>query len=128
MREIKFRARISEEYKGTFSDWQYFTLESAWACNGNSRVIDWSTVCQFTGFLDKKGKEIYEGDLINHISRNDKMPHPVIYSKGSFCGDYGLIYPLFNESFDKYCEIEVIGNIYEGLYSGEKLDKEASDE
>ena len=43
----------------------------------NIRQVAPDTVCQFTGFLDKNGKEIYEGDVL----RSDEYPYSCIGDK-----------------------------------------------
>lgn len=85
MRTIKFKAknRVCEWVKGYLLQYLNGTVyigenEGPWTDDGfhdsdytHVEIVDPDTVCQFTGLLDKNGKEIYDGDVL----RSDKYPY-----------------------------------------------------
>lgn len=123
MREIKFRA------KTLYGSWAYgyLTARERGLCidrnfvkdkrnneDPNNNVyecpyVDSSTIGQFTGFCDKKGEEIYEGDILKvdflcHLSE-------VRYNKDSFmaCKENYISYYLTEVCHN----CVVIGNIHD---------------
>ena len=85
------------------------------------------TVMQFTGLIDKNGKECFEADLIRHIL-DDHVPHEVyeIYwdyeeLRWLMRGKDGNKLILFAKDFS------VVGNKYEGLRISDALNSSNED-
>ena len=137
MREIKFRAWIEdvdEEEKPFMS--KPFTLlnlinghHEFWDDEGFGYLAvedidDWSkiTFLQFTGLKDSKGKEIYEGDILDYRSE---------------CGAYHVVKWLVLDNgiglgcdcsgFLYMSKTEIVGNIYENKNFLRKTDKHNMD-
>ena len=126
MRTLKFRFWKDKKLQGILELKNNNILDMAW---------EWDTVDQFTGLLDKSGKEIYEGDIIRgetdrfasprYIGNNRKSREfigIVEYSLGSFrmvIKDQKVINflagktQLFFKGDDNY---EIIVNIYESKH------------
>lgn len=70
--------------------------------------VDPDTVGQFTGLTDAKGKEVYEGDILQSIGTDIFVE--VIYDAPEFCyRDNNFGYKFLNRPG----EFEVVGNIHD---------------
>ena len=122
-REIKFRGLHRNSGIMSFSD--NYGLDRFF-----KEVVDDNIELrgQYTGLKDKNGKEIYEGDEVLIIEdvvveviagheRTEKEGRKeiVLWENGAFFIGDQMAWEEAN-----YCEI--IGNIYEGLHSGENTD------
>lgn len=85
--------------------------------------VDPDTVCQFTGLYDSKGREIYEGDIVEVYDFTSvyasKYRGVVRMYRGSWCVEYKdstfdtVFHPML--FFDDFADrkTEVIGNVFD---------------
>ena len=114
-REIKFRAwskEVGMRYK--------MPVQEDTDCLNLSNELgkDGWIIMQFTGLLDKKGKEVYEGDVIDWDGSKIMVEYGIQsvdafegvgFNLWSFYGKYEDI----GKAVRLQSEIEIIGNIYE---------------
>lgn len=116
MREIKFRAW--DKYN---KQWVGFEM-TRWALYDEKNEKQQVILCtppkeeivfmQYTGLKDKNGKEIYEGDIVNHLIAGKNIVRKVEWIKNGYWS-IGDFYGGEGHEYTAEDRIEVIGNIYE---------------
>lgn len=120
MREIKFKGK-TDSGKWCFGYFLHDRQRGRFVITDGLLEINRvnpDTVGQYTGLKDKKGKEIYDGDILAH---NGEPIGYVVDGVRGYCFDVMYFSPKYEESWSLYGvvvndfhgDVEIIGNIHD---------------
>lgn len=123
---LKFRVwcNLSRSFNNTFQDENFIGIDihgkSFWIVEGKVHYPQIHIVQEFTGLLDKNGKEIYDGDILTYKSETIDGRHScngIVVWYDNFCwafqhGRYESINDVWflNSDFD-FKRVTISGNI-----------------
>ena len=126
---IKFRGKATEKYEHIIGRWLFSTDFDTQDKHQSTAeffraitngLIDPATVGQFTGLVDSKGVDVYEGDELGgnygngYVKWCDECKSFQYYAPMDMPECFGCIGDLhWNEIVDDKENIEVIGNVHE---------------
>ena len=120
MREIEFRGKPEKHIKG-FGEWVHGHFRWCYPNDYSPEITQWienesyyatipvikETVGQFTGLLDIKKTEIYDGDIVKVRWGDNEITSYIKFENGGF----GFVFK--DEVVVPHWEMEVIGNIHD---------------
>ena len=119
MREILFRGKDAESgfwcYGDLAHDREGNPYIRFWAHNGYLvREVEPGTVSQFTGFVDKNKKRVFEGDILASTYEEGEVVHElVVWSENGWHNKWKNTNPdiIWQDDLDRYSV--VVGNVWD---------------
>lgn len=122
MREILFRGKTEMSKRWVVGDLLQFSIGDMCICENRNHfekdkygVIP-ETVGEYTGLIDKNGKKIFEGDIVEGDKKYFTYTHPygkVVYDGGQFVISFDDVLEDIECLGAWANDVEIIGNVHD---------------